>query len=553
MKKFRNKVKIIKLLLIFVLVILLISSNFIFNITAEENHQIISKIEIPFPTLSKSKENIKLETGIINLLDNNHDILGLNKYELNKFDFVNDKVRLEVILTDEKFLNQLSSYNENIVIECHYDNLAQILVPTELIRDLSEESYIQFIRDPIEIYPLDVTSEGVGVIEADLVHADGYYGEGIKIAIIDIGFTDYDINPELPSSRIKEVKSFRSDGQVEVDEHGSACAEIALDVSPGADLYLYVVSTITEFCSAINYSVSKGIDIISISLGIYNQNDIDGTGLLCSVVNNARSSGVLLTIAAGNSADRHYCGWYIDDDDNFIHDFDTDNNFLILDYYPAGYIIDLSLSWNDWPYSDQDYDLYLLDSYGTTIGYSENVQSGSQPPTEEIYVTAPYDDFYYVYIVEYDVTESVRFQLFSDNCIFYDNVHPETSLSCPADASGSMTIGATHWFDDSLEDFSSRGPTNDGRKKPDVTAPDNVSTWIYSPYYYPGTSAATPHVAGAAALLKSVDTSLTANNLQNILESTALDLGAGGKDNLYGSGRINVWDAYNTINKPPIA
>ncbi len=553
MKKIQFKVIMIKFLFIFVLVLSLISNNFSYNIIAEENEQIILPMDISFTPSIKRNENNKLETGVVKLLDKSQDLGDLNKYELNKFDFVNDKVRLEIILTNEVCLDQLTNFDKNVVVECHYENLAQVLVPIDLIRDLSEETFIQFIRNPGKIYPLDITSEGVGVIDADLVHDDGYYGEGVKIAIIDIGFTDYDINPELPSERIKEVKSFRSDGQVEVDEHGSACAEIVLDVSPSANLYLYVVSTLTEFCSAINYSVSKGVDIISISLGMYNQNDLDGTGVLCSVVNNARSSGVLLMIAAGNSAESHYCGWYVDDDDDYLHDFDTGNNFLILDYYPGGYTIDLYLSWNDWPYSDQDYDLYLLDGYGNTIGYSENVQSGSQPPTEWIYVDVPYDDYYYVYIQEYDASSSVRFQLFSDNCYFYDNKHPETSLSCPADASGSMTVGATDWINDDLENFSSRGPTNDGRKKPDVTAPDNVSTWTYAPYSFPGTSASTPHVAGAAALLKSVDTSLTANNLQNILESTALDLGSGGKDNLYGSGRINVWDAYNTINKPPVA
>jgi len=80
-----------------------------------------------------------------------------------------------------------------------------------------------------------------------------------------------------------------------------------------------------------------------------------------------------------------------------------------------------------------------------------------------------------------------------------------------------MTVGATYWQNDKLEDFSSRGPTNDGRIKPDVTSPDGVSTWIYYPGFFTGTSASTPHTAGAAALLLSLGPLCTADDLQNIL------------------------------------
>lgn len=555
-----QKNKTIQNIFLSFIILALFLGNFGTIIVADENESKIDLKQLSFITPIKKFENRKIETSIVKLIDNSQNLTNLNKFDLENLYFIDDKVRVEIILTNEEFLYQLTKFSKDVVIECHYKNLVQVLIPIDLISELSGEDYIQFIRSPAKIYPLEVTSEGVSVIGADQVHNAGYYGSGVKIAIIDIGFTNYNINPELPSERIKEVKSFRSDGQIHVSKHGTACAEIVLDVSPKADLYLYVISSVTEFCNAISYAVSQDVDIISISLGIFNQNDIDGTGVLCTAVNNARSAGVLLTIAAGNCAESHYCGWYVDSDGNYLHDFDTGNNFLTLDtdlgYIPANWPIDLWLSWNDWPYSDQDYDLWLIrynNGDPLLVAVSENYQTGSQPPTEYIDIYAPTDDYYFVFIVEFSATESVRFQLFSYYCEFYDNVHSETSISCPSDASGSMTVGATHWENDDLEDFSSRGPTNDGRTKPDVTAPDYVSTWTYGIENFSGTSAATPHVAGAAALLKCVNPTLTANDLQNTLESTALDLGASGKDNLYGSGRINVWNAYNIINKPPVA
>jgi len=67
-----------------------------------------------------------------------------------------------------------------------------------------------------------------------------------------------------------------------------------------------------------------------------------------------------------------------------------------------------------------------------------------------------------------------------------------------------------------------------------------VSTYTYDPVDFDGTSAATPHVAGAAALLLSKDPGLTAAQLQSALQADAIDMGAAGKDNIYGSGRLNL-------------
>jgi subtilase-type serine protease len=67
----------------------------------------------------------------------------------------------------------------------------------------------------------------------------------------------------------------------------------------------------------------------------------------------------------------------------------------------------------------------------------------------------------------------------------------------------------------------------------------------YGPFY--GTSAAAPHVAGAAALILSMYPNLRTDELRHILESKAIDMGAAGKDNLYGWGRL---DLTGEIEKP---
>jgi subtilisin family serine protease len=88
---------------------------------------------------------------------------------------------------------------------------------------------------------------------------------------------------------------------------------------------------------------------------------------------------------------------------------------------------------------------------------------------------------------------------------------------------------------------------NPGLLKPDVCAPNNVTTVdqnnIYS-FGFTGTSAATPIVAGAAALVLSANPDLEPRHLAHLLQATAVDLGAVGKDTRFGAGRIDAYEAW---------
>lgn len=91
--------------------------------------------------------------------------------------------------------------------------------------------------------------------------------------------------------------------------------------------------------------------------------------------------------------------------------------------------------------------------------------------------------------------------------------------------------------DDNLSPFSTRGDFVD------VAAPGSS---IYSTYlgnFYQslsGTSMATPHVSGLAALILSRDPDLTPDQVRAIIESTADDLDPVGRDIYFGAGRINM-------------
>jgi subtilisin family serine protease len=72
--------------------------------------------------------------------------------------------------------------------------------------------------------------------------------------------------------------------------------------------------------------------------------------------------------------------------------------------------------------------------------------------------------------------------------------------------------------------------------------------WAY--WFYQGTSMATPHAAGVAALLLSIDPSLTPDEVKSVLESTAEELGAAGRDDFYGYGLIDARAALENVSRP---
>jgi serine protease AprX len=137
------------------------------------------------------------------------------------------------------------------------------------------------------------------------------------------------------------------------------------------------------------------------------------------------------------------------------------------------------------------------------------------------------------------------------------------SINAPGTATGAITVGAvsdytspagTDRHDDGiwLAGFSSRGPTVDGRTKPDISAPGvsvrAAQAGTTGGYVtLSGTSMATPYAAGAALLARQAAPAATPTQIRSALTSTALDVGASGQDNEYGAGLIDVRALVSTL------
>lgn len=135
------------------------------------------------------------------------------------------------------------------------------------------------------------------------------------------------------------------------------------------------------------------------------------------------------------------------------------------------------------------------------------------------------------------------------------NDGPDSStILAPGACANAITVAATD-SQDKLADFSSKGPIkwkSTTTPKPDIAAP---GVDIYSSYpgnsfrYKSGTSMATPHIAGALALILQASKTNPLINPKEILLSSTLDLGPSGFDTSYGNGRLDVLAAIQKIKK----
>lgn len=127
------------------------------------------------------------------------------------------------------------------------------------------------------------------------------------------------------------------------------------------------------------------------------------------------------------------------------------------------------------------------------------------------------------------------------------------SITDPGNAQSVITVGSTHRFmphNYGVSFFSSRGPTGDGRTKPDLVAPgEKIDSCSRNNNFetMDGTSMAAPHVSGAAVLLIARHRELVGQptRVKEILCKSATDLGR--EPRFQGAGMLDVLRALQSV------
>lgn len=513
-------------------------------------------------------------------------------------------IRIILNTTDDKEGVSTSVINAGGRIIRKRPGFMAIEVPADKAEQLvMGNSSIGFARLPFKFNPAGKVTEGVNLTGANIFNNTIYRGAGIKVAVVDVGFkglTAAKAAGELPSNVI--TQNFSDLGLETEYYHGTACAEVVHDMAPDAELHLVKLGDEIGGYEVINYLIDNNIDIVSLSIGIFGTGPGDGTGYLDEAFDELRDAGVLVIASAGNFGNTtyeiegdiltfgsHWEGTFNDSDNNTLHEFqryDTGSYYNVISAYPAQNDdedpetseVSIVMRWNDvWPGSSIDYDMYLYEyDYDTgefaddePVEWSINYQKGEDydEPLEWISIDIPDDEDYLHYyalvvtLLDEQTPTGIKLEIYlggtSEFVPFADSLSAlstsSSSMSEPADAVSVMAVGAidyTKWLTGPQEEYGSQGPTNawngnSARIKPDIMGPDGVTAFSYGDTSFSGTSAATPHVAGMAALQLSINPSMTANELQTLLEANAVDMGSSGKDNLYGYGRLRAKDSDN--------
>lgn len=447
--------------------------------------------------------------------------------------------------------------SSGIKIERQIRNLHQVRMPAAKVKAfLDKMPQGVSARLPYPHSANTVISQGVNLTGAADMHNLAFDGTGVKIGIIDMGFTSLSTSQaanELPATGAGlSITDYTGTGTGGTN-HGTNVAEIVHDMAPGAELFLAKISTTLELEAATNDMIASGVQVINHSVGWYATAFYDGTGPLCDITSSADASDIIWANAAGNSRTQHYLGSFTDTDGNLTHEFATGQNYNTINV-TSGYTYILVLNWDAYPSTSIDYDLFLYDgdpaAGGNIVASSTNAQSGVgrfnfSYPYEDISYTATATGTLYIVATKKDsTTANLPLSIFTLRGSLGTQTR-SSSLTQPSDCASVLTVGATD-LSDSPEYFSSEGPTTDGRNKPEISGPDrNVTSLSAS---FAGTSSSSPHVAGAVAQLIQQNPSLSKTQIQNLLINTSHDVNSAGFDYRTGYGRFSLDADSDSIN-----
>lgn len=417
-------------------------------------------------------------------------------------------------------------------------------LPLDAIGAVAGEQGVEAIRKPEPVVGADqgdVVSEGLSAINVSSeLHDAGVNGSGVTVAVVDTGF-NVD-NPEI-DHHVAGFEDFEGDGMDnETGLHGTAVAELVVDTAPEASIRLYEVETSTQMGAAVEHiTQNTSVDVATMSLGVLT-GPFDGTSEIDRAIDDSVANGTAWFVSAGNYADgEHYNGsWQDGDGDGWMDVSDTRESIEV----DAGGGFTAYVSWADENAASEDYDVYLNQS-GVPVDDSTDTQDGRGRPVEVVSANASGE--YSLRIRKADAAGTADFDVFVSGPATLTPATRSRSVVRPATAESAIAVGAVRYTDSSLRRFSSQGPTVDGRTKPELVGPDGVTTsqpdgsGLSS---FAGTSAATPHAAGVAALvLDGVTEPITADRVGQSLIEGAAPLGETVPNNRTGYGLLDATGA----------
>jgi subtilisin family serine protease len=401
-------------------------------------------------------------------------------------------------------------------------------------------------------------NQGVRVMGVDRWQAAGFTGKGVKVGIIDGGFKFHEelLGTALPRNfTVQDIGVSIGEPAADADVHGTAVAEIIHSIAPDAELIPAAINgSDIEFNRAIDFLVSRRVDIISISMG-GNASAGDGNSPLSRKIEQVRTqTGILFFIAAGNEGDEHYVGTFSPQSNGYHEWVPGVIHMAVGNPSRAPFQTTVILNWEQWKdgginpeATDLDLEIRTKPDLNAPVVISSSGTQRSRPPREVFNLKIPAGTIYYINVRQKPNTPAprtpFRLHIFTAGLTpqFFT---PQMAVGSPSDSRGAFSVGAVDPpGGTNAAIYSSQGPLTNGVFKPDISGPSGVGSASYAlegGSKFPGTSASTPQVSGLAALLKSANPSLSPDELTQVLFENVKDNGAKGPDYVFGYGEANI-------------
>ncbi|MDF2440834.1 MAG: hypothetical protein JWN98_1818 [Abditibacteriota bacterium] len=437
---------------------------------------------------------------------------------------------------------------------------------------------------------------GAVVTEGDVTHEANVVrqrfritGKNVKIGVLSDS-VDY-LEESQEAGELGEVTVLPGQSGLGVGNtgEGTAMLEIIHDLVPDAQLFFATAySGKEQFAKNIRDLRRAGCDIIVDDVFYLDESPFE-YGPVARAIRDVTQAGALYFSAAGNNGNKNdgTSGTW---EGNFrpVERIKTGTphnwgrgSLNPLSSSSRGQTV--TLQWADrGGASRNDYDLYLIDFSGQIIGASNNSQTGTQDPFESFFSGNTQQSFVmatlfrgqarFLRLVSYEgrlgqnTPGSVADHNGIPECVSIAAVDASTSYPAPFRGGSANPVepfssdGPRRLFFDyngaSLNGTTGLAPGGKNIPKPDLSAADGVSTSV--PFFrtFFGTSAAAPHAAALAGLLKSYNPGLSNTQIRRALSASASDIEAPGFDRDSGYGIINAPRAIAILSsedsKPPL-
>jgi hypothetical protein len=480
------------------------------------------------------------------------------------------------------------------------------------LQQLAASSDVKFISEPHTAHTNvgSYTSQGYLAHRANSVVSSGINGTGVKVGVLSDSASPARVQALIASGDLPANTVVLPGQAGSGEDEGTAMMEIVHDMAPGAQLF-FATAFNSESSFAQNIRTLRftyHCDIIVDDVSYFDEAAFQDS-TVADAVNDIVADGGMYFSAAANSGNLSsgtsgtwegdftaggYSSTPITNQEGtpvLVNNFGTASAPQTFDSLtgtanPSGYVF---LQWAD-PLgaSSNDYDLFILNSTGTTVkAFSADRQTGTQDPIEGIgpssncssaspsgycpavgdrIVVALYNGVTRALHID---TERSTLSIGTSGATFGHNAGKNTFSMAAVywNAAKRGAVPFTGGASNPDETFSSDGPRKifynpDGTAitpglytfasgggqtliKPDAAAADGVFTATpgFLPFF--GTSAAAPHAAGIAALVKSANPALTNQQITAILHNTTLDNMEPGIDRDSGYGILSALNAVN--------